>query len=548
MKSHLFARLSITYKIILTVVIVLLICLAAFVVLLNRFVENQMRLTYTQSVHTLFNAFEDGVKGSLERGQMKNFQKLLLHQKQINGVMAVNLYDRKGAVNLSSNTLDKAEPLPDGLLSRIREEKTQVMQKSDTRLVIFGPQPVVADCIRCHPTWKQGEIGGILSLTYDLSALNTVISKLKYFTTAGSIILLFIMSFMVFIAIQKMVKNPIFSVLSGLKDAAEGDGDLTKRLRITSADELGSLSRWFNTFVEKLQGIIRDIANNSEKQNRSSAELLDISKKMSDAAGIMTERSNTVAAAAVDVSDNMTSTAAAAEQSSNNIEMVSSAAEEMSAMIGKIAKNTEETRKNSQYAVSRTQKAADSIKNLEHSAQEIGDVVETINDISEQTNLLSLNATIEAARAGESGRGFAVVASEIKLLAKQTADATYEIQGKVIRIQDSTRQAISEISEISNAIDSVNAMIDTITTSVEKQSGTTREIAGNVSQAALGIQEVTLNVTESSKKVKKIASDIDDVHQAALGISDRSSEINASADRLSQISKTLKTSVDQFKI
>ena len=81
------------------VVIVLLICLAASVTLLNRFVENQMRLTYNQSVHTLFNAFEDGVKGSLERGQMKNFQKLLHHQKEINGVMEVNLYDRKGAVN-----------------------------------------------------------------------------------------------------------------------------------------------------------------------------------------------------------------------------------------------------------------------------------------------------------------------------------------------------------------------------------------------------------------------------------------------------------------
>ena len=100
-------------------VIVLLICLAASVALLNRFVENQMRLTYTQSVHTLFNAFEDGVKGSLERGQMNNFQKLLHHQKEINGVIEVNLYDRKGAVNLSSNALDKAEPFPEGLLSRI---------------------------------------------------------------------------------------------------------------------------------------------------------------------------------------------------------------------------------------------------------------------------------------------------------------------------------------------------------------------------------------------------------------------------------------------
>lgn len=88
------------------------------------------------------------------------------------------------------------------------------------------------------------------------------------------------MSCMVFIAIQKMVKKPIFNVLSGLKDAAEGDGDLTKRLNVASADELGSLAKWFNTFVEKLQGIIRDICKTIlEKQNTSSVELLEISKR-----------------------------------------------------------------------------------------------------------------------------------------------------------------------------------------------------------------------------------------------------------------------------
>lgn len=548
MKSSFLTRLSITYKIIFTVIFVLMISLLASVLLLNRFVENQMRMTYGQSIQTLFNAFEDGVKGSLERGQMKNFQKLLNHQKEINGVLEVNLYDREGRVNLSSTRIENASALPEGLLETISREKRQVTRESGDRMVIFRPQPVVADCIRCHPTWKKGEIGGILSLSYDLNSLNSVISRLKFSTTAGSVVLVFLISFMIFAAVQKMVRKPIFHVVDGLKDAAEGEGDLTKRLAVKSEDELGRLANWFNIFVEKLQGIIKGIAGSAEKQNASSVDLLEISSQMSKAAAMMAEKANAVAEAANDVSQNMTSTASAAEESFNNIEMVSAAADEISTMITKIVEHTGETRENSEYAVSRTQKATVSIEELNRSALEINNVVEIINDISEQTNLLALNATIEAARAGESGKGFAVVAGEIKALANQTADATLEIQQKVSRIQSAGGDAISQIEEISNIIENVNSMIDQVNRNMEEQSVTTREIAGNVSQAAEGIQNVTEHVTQSSNKVAKIAQDIDDVHQASIGMSDSSSHINDSASRLSRMSKDLKASVDQFKI
>jgi len=348
--------------------------------------------------------------------------------------------------------------------------------------------------------------------------------------------------------LARSINRSINDVVAGLKDAAQGEGDLTKRLRVKSKDEIGSLAKWFNTFVQKLHGIITDIAGNSEKLHISSSELFVISKKMSDGADKMSVKSGTVAAAAEEMSSNLSSVAAAAEQSSTNISMVSSAAEEMKSTINEIAQNTEKTRISSNLAVDRTKKASENIDQLSKSAQKIGKVVETINEISEQTNLLALNATIEAARSGEAGKGFAVVAGEIKTLARQTAEATMEIKQKIETIQDSTSQTVSEIEEISLAIKTVNEMIDTVAASVEEQSVTTKEIASNVIQATQGIQEVTENVTQSSTVANEIAKDIAEVNQAATEMSANSTQVNARAGGLSQLSEQLKKTIDQFKI
>lgn len=342
--------------------------------------------------------------------------------------------------------------------------------------------------------------------------------------------------------------RPLKTAGAMVQDFAEGEGDLTKRLDVVSDDEVGQLAKWFNVFVQKLQGIIGNISGNSDKLNQSSEDLLAISREMADGAGQLSEKSAAVATAADQMSENLTSVAAAAEESSTNISMVSAAAEEMTSTINEIAQNTERTRVTSNQAVERTQKASGNIDTLSASAQEIGKVVETINDISEQTNLLALNATIEAARAGDAGKGFAVVASEIKDLARQTAEATLEIKGKIERIQDSTKDTVSEVEQIAIAINSVNEMIDTVAAAVEEQSATTREISGNVTNAAQGIQDVTVNVSQSSDVATDIAKDIADVNQVSTQMSDNTSQISTSAGELSQLSRELKTTVDQFKI
>ena len=119
-------------------------------------------------------------------------------------------------------------------------------------------------------------------------------------------------------------------------------------------------------------------------------------------------------------------------------------------------------------------------------AREIGNVVETITEISSQVDLLALNATIEAARAGDAGKGFAVVAGEIKELARQTAEASGEIKKRVEGIQTNTAGTVNEINDVSEVVNEINAIVATIASAVEEQSATTREIVSNVSQASVG--------------------------------------------------------------
>ena len=147
-------------------------------------------------------------------------------------------------------------------------------------------------------------------------------------------------------------------------------------------------------------------------------------------------------------------------------------------------------------------------------ADEIGKVIEVIQDIAEQTNLRALNATIEAARAGEAGKGFAVVATEVKELAKQTASATDDIRRRIEGIQNSTGESVRAIGEISEVIKNVNEVSRTIASAVEEQSITTREIAQNVAQTTTAAEAVSRGVAESASACQEVTRNISQVDQA----------------------------------
>jgi methyl-accepting chemotaxis protein len=325
-------------------------------------------------------------------------------------------------------------------------------------------------------------------------------------------------------------------------------GDLTGSLDIDQKDEIGILSKALNDLIRNLGRMLREITDSIGNLSNSSANLSDISMQLSENSGQTSERSNMVAAGAEEMSTNMTAVAAAVEEASTNVSMVASASEEMTATINEIARSTDKARDITSQAVSDAHGASETVNLLGRAAQEIGQVTETITEISEQTNLLALNATIEAARAGEAGRGFAVVANEIKELAKQTAAATDEIKRKIEGIQNSTTGTVGQIQHISGVIDEVNEIVSTIATAVEEQSVTTREIADNISQAAQGLQEITQSVAQSSMVAESSARDILDVHRASQEIFSSSEQVNLHAEELSRLSENMKQMVEAFRV
>jgi methyl-accepting chemotaxis protein len=396
-------------------------------------------------------------------------------------------------------------------------------------------------------SYKIPNTDWIIAVFMDKRELSEVSRSIRHTVFGLTALVLLAISVLAFFVSGRFTR-PINRMVAGLKDIAQGEGDLTMRLPSSSRDEIGEMAKWFNLFIEKLQGIIREIAENSHKVNDSSDGLSTIATRLASGAENTAGRANALSVASEEMSANLNNVAAAMEESSTNTSMVATAAEEMTATINEIAQNAEKARSVSDQAVSKAGEASGQMDELGQAAQGIGKVVETITEISEQVNLLALNATIEAARAGEAGKGFAVVANEIKELAKQTSEATFEIKAKIEHIQGSTDGTVKGINEIAEVISSVNDIVGTIATAVEEQSAATREIANNIAQASQGIQEVNENVSQSSVVAGEITRDTAQVNEEAEEISNASSQVTSSAEQLREMAKQLNRIVGRFRV
>ncbi len=322
------------------------------------------------------------------------------------------------------------------------------------------------------------------------------------------------------LALVRSVSKALNSMIRMVKDLAEGDGDLTKRLEIISHDELGELAEWFNTFLDQIHDIISQVAGTAEQVSSASEALNTTSQQITASSEETSAQADVVSKAAQAVSQ--------------NLQTVAAGAGEMEGSIKEIAKNATEAARVATSAVKVAESTTATVFKLGESSSEIGQVIKVITSIAQQTNLLALNATIEAARAGEAGKGFAVVANEVKELAKETARATEDISHKIEAIQADTKAAVDAIASISGVINQVNDISGTIASAVEEQNATTNEMSRNVNEAAQGSGEITSNIAG--------------VAEAAQGTTDGATDTQKAVRQLVETSTRLRKLVGQFKI
>lgn len=288
---------------------------------------------------------------------------------------------------------------------------------------------------------------------------------------------------------------------------------------------------------------LRDQEREQQQREQRRTEMLELADRFEasvmqvvDNLGTSAREMETAAQGLTDTAEETTNRAAivstTSDHATSSLQMVASAAEELSASVREISSQTSQSSTAAKDAVLRTERASGDIGELVEAARRIGDVVNLINDIAEQTNLLALNATIEAARAGEAGKGFAVVASEVKSLANQTAKATSEISGQISGMQDATSKTVEAIEAIRAIIAEIDSTSVSIASAVEEQDASTQEIARNVSEVSAGSQNITRDMAA--------------LNEGAATTGAAASQVLGSAQSLAHESDDLRKQVEEF--
>ncbi len=361
----------------------------------------------------------------------------------------------------------------------------------------------------------------------DLTASSTFVQQAVLVSAVVAVVAAIVIALL----LRRSICPPIIRAAKAAQQVA--DGDLTVTVDVKSNDECGDLAQGFNEMVGKVSNMISTVAR----------------------------ATNEVASAATEIAATSDEMARGMEEQSSQVTQISAAVEQMSASVIEVAKKSADAAGNAQQSGKAAQEggavvdqtisemraisdavdcSAKAVENLGKRGEQIGEIVATINDIADQTNLLALNAAIEAARAGEHGRGFAVVADEVRKLADRTTQATEEIAESITAIQTETTQAVNNMNAGSQQVN------NGVTKATEAGTALT-SIVTNANAVAEMIQSIAAATEEQSATSEEVARNLENITGVTAAAKQGTDQAATASMQLSHKAEELLRLVNQFK-
>ncbi|MBF8692062.1 methyl-accepting chemotaxis protein [Pseudomonas fulva] len=366
---------------------------------------------------------------------------------------------------------------------KLTSELTEVQSDGQARLLTFTPVTGLPSA-----NWYIG-----LSLDKDkaFAMLSTFRTSAVIATVVAVVIIIALLGLLI-----RVLMQPLHTMTRAMEDIAEGEGDLTKRLRIHHHDEFGILGNAFNRFVERIHGSIREVSSATEQVNEVALRVISASNSSMANSDEQSNRTNSVAAAINELGAAAQEIAGNAAQASQHASSARRLAEEGQQVVDR---NIAAMNRLSDLIVT----SSAHIETLNSKTVNIGQILEVITSISQQTNLLALNAAIEAARAGEAGRGFAVVADEVRNLAHRTQESAQQVQGMIEELQVGARESVETMDQSQrHSLDSVQIAnqagerLESVTVRIGEIDGMNQSVATATEEQTAVVEAINMDINE----------------------------------------------------
>ncbi|MBS4077215.1 methyl-accepting chemotaxis protein [Pseudomonas sp. MBT-17] len=366
---------------------------------------------------------------------------------------------------------------------RISGDFSEVTVDGKTRIVTFAP-------IKGLPS-----VNWYIGLSVDKDQAFAMLSEFRTSAVIATVIAVAIILALLGMLIRILIQ-PLHVMTRAMEDIADGEGDLTKRLTIVNNDEFGVLGTAFNRFVERIHGSIREVSSATGQVNEVALRVVAASNSSMYNSDQQASRTSSVAAA-------INQLGAAAQEIARNAAQASNQASDARGLAEDGQQVVDRSIKAMNQLSSMLSASSSNIESLNSKTVNIGQILEVITSISQQTNLLALNAAIEAARAGEAGRGFAVVADEVRNLAHRTQESAQQVQTMIEELQVGARESVSTMSESQrHSQDSVEIAnlagerLNSVTLRIGEIDGMNQSVATATEEQTAVVESINVDITE----------------------------------------------------